>query len=93
MSLAPGDLVEVLGTPPAGFTIHPNGRKFIGQLGVVVSAEYPSPTIKGIGLHDVRFAQKTIDVATCLLRKISGTPEDSHEWGLTDIPTLTDAVS
>ena len=92
-SLAPGDLVEVVNTPPPAYYVSPIGRRYLGMQGVIVSTEYDSHIISGLKLHDVRFVEKTTDVATCLLRKISGPPEDSCEWSLTDIPTLTDIVA
>ena len=83
MSLSPGDLVEVVNTPPPGFFLAVSGRKWVGARGVVVTPEYDSHILP-IRLHDVRFAQKTTDVATCLLKKISGPPSDG-----VDEPTAT----
>ena len=85
MSLSPGDLVEVVNTPPPGYVLAVSGRKWVGARGVVLTPEYDSHILP-IRLHDVRFAQKTTDVATCLLKKISGPPSDV-------IPTLTDVVT
>jgi hypothetical protein len=89
VSLSPGDLVEVVNTPPPGFAITGARRSWIGQRGVVLTGEWfhwNRPWYSHIGIHDVQFGSVTRDVATCLLKKISGPPGDV-------IPTLTDVVA
>jgi hypothetical protein len=86
MSLSPGDLVEVVNTPPAGRRVIP--AAMIGSIGIVVSGEYyvSHPNWRNVGIHDVSIGGRTIDIATALLRKISGPPADV-------IPTLTEVVA
>jgi hypothetical protein len=83
-NLAPGDLVEVVNTPPRGYYIDPKSPTKVGHRGVVVSELYIEEMIK---LHDVRFPYGTYDVALAILRKISGPPQDDA------IPTLTEIVA
>ena len=87
-SLSPGDLVEVVNTPPPGRKVIPTA--LIGARGVVVSGEYyvGNPRWRTVGIHDVQIGGKTMDIATALLRKISGPPLDAES-----IPTLTDIVA
>lgn len=86
--LSPGDLVEVVNTPPPGRKVIPTN--LIGSRGVVVSGEYyvMNWRWRTVGIHDVNIAGKTLDIATALLRKISGPPLDAES-----IPTLTDIVA
>ena len=85
-ALAPGDFVEVVNTPPEGRMVIPASA--IGSIGVVVSGEYyvGHPDWRTVGIHDVSIGGRTTDIATCLLRKISGPQADV-------IPTLTEAVA
>ena len=92
-SLSPGDLVEVVNTPPPGRKVIPTN--LIGARGVVVSGEYyvMNWRWRTVGIHDVNIAGKTLDIATALLRKISGPPADGEgEPRRADVPTPTDAV-
>ena len=75
-------------TPPPGRKVIPTN--LIGARGVVVSGEYyvGNPKWRYFGIHDVNIAGKTLDIATALLRKISGPPLDGES-----IPTLTDIVA
>jgi hypothetical protein len=86
--LAPGDLVEVMNTPPPSRRVGPQGLRLVGNVGVVLSGEYyiTDPPWRDVGMHDVRIGANTTDIATALLRKISGPPADV-------IPTLTQVVA
>jgi hypothetical protein len=86
VSLSPGDLVEVVNTPPPGYAVAK--QRLIGRQGIIVSTEYRSGYDPTIGRHDVRFVSETLDVATCLLRKISGPPSDG-----VDEPTAREVVT
>jgi hypothetical protein len=89
-NLAPGDLVEVVNTPPFGWHVDP--PSMIGRRGVVVSRgrikfAMDVSVIRGFLVYDVRFPADTRDCAIDILRKISGPPEDDS------IPTLTEIVA
>ena len=87
-SFSPGDLVEVVNTPPPGYRVHP--PTIVGARGIVMSCEYqPLSNWYGcIPMHDVMVGAARLEIATALLRKISGPPLDAQS-----IPTLTDIVT
>lgn len=83
MELRPGDLVEVVNTPPPGWVFDGEGGAVslaIGDQGVVVSGEYlPLNRAYNFPIVDIRFPQGLVDVACPLLRKLAGPPEEAQE--------------
>lgn len=82
MELRPGDLVEVVNTPPPGWVFDGAGpvSLAIGDQGVVVSGAYlPMDRRYGFPIVDVRFPQGVVDIACPLLRKLAGPPEEAQE--------------